>query len=90
VEVDRLVVASPSSLDDEALRSFARRALGPHGETVSVTALARADGRAVRLAMGAVRWACGQPGADWRLAVCLGLGRDGSSVALCLARGSGR
>lgn len=100
VEVDALVVAAPLVPTVEACRSLARRALGPHGAGIPALGVAVAGDRAdavagddaEALAMGAA--AVLEAAADtdamafggWELAVCVGVGRDGTTVALCLTR----
>ena len=91
-EVDALVVAAPLVPTAEACRSLARRALGPHGAQVPALGVAVAGDDAEVLAMGAaanLEAAAAMEGAaveDWELAVCVGLGPDGTTVALCLSR----
>jgi hypothetical protein len=84
VEVDWLIVAAPVAPAAEACRRFARRALGPHGLNVPVRGLAFGSHAADSLAGAAARSLDKDPAEGWRLAVCVGLGPDGRSVALCL------
>ncbi len=94
VEVDALCVAAPSAPTAEACRRLARRALGPHGSQVPALGVAVADVDAEALALAAAAFveAAAAVGArrrcaeGWALAVCVGLGPDGTTVALCLVR----
>jgi hypothetical protein len=100
VEVDGLCVAAAVAPTAEACRRLARRALGPHGSAVPVLAVAittdrteaigghRADAIATGAAAVVEAAAVGDGASveDWALAVCVGLGADGTTVALCLER----
>lgn len=98
VEVDRLIVAAPDVPTPEACRRLARRALGPHGLTVAVLTVAIESDDADVLARRAAD-SLAVPAADVSdpgvadgegLAVCVALGPDGRTVALCLDRQPGR
>jgi hypothetical protein len=89
VEVDHLVVAVPLIPPAADCRVFARRALGPHGADIPVLAVAFAVDDAATLAAQAAGVMQRRSATDWAMAVCVGLGTDGSTVALCLDR-SGR
>lgn len=100
VEVDALVVAAPLVPTTEACRSLARRALGPHGAGIPALGVAAAGHHAEAvasdgteaLAMGAAAVLEAAAAMDvmafggWELAVFVGVGRDGTTVALCLSR----
>lgn len=90
VAVDRLFVAAPIAPTAEAARRFARRALGPHGAEIPAIGLVIAGEQAESIASGAARAAQRLPAGDWELAVCVGLGPDGTAVALCLSRRAGQ
>jgi hypothetical protein len=103
IDVDALVVSAPLVPTAEACRGLARRALGPHGAGIPALGVAGAGDRAkavasdeaTALAMGAVAALQGatimaaSAVHSWELAVCVGHGRDGRTVALCLSRRPG-
>lgn len=89
-EVDRLIVAAAVAPTAEACRLFARRALGPHGLAVPVRGLTFESRHADTLANAAAEALEQDPAEAWRLAVCVGLGPGGRTVALCLDREPGR
>lgn len=86
MEVGALVKAARVVLDDESVRRFARRALGPHGAVVPVKSLAFEDGSAEAYADRAAEALSAGLIEGWALAVAVGLGDDGSTVALCVER----
>ena len=88
-----LCVAAPLAPTAEACRRLARRALGPHGSQVPALGVAVADVDAQALALAAaalveVAAASGEAPLpeSWALVVSIGLGPDGTTVALCLGR----
>ena len=88
IDVVGVVVAAPPPLTLHAAQRFARRALGPHGDTVRldlVVAEAGGGARLVELAADAARSIEDGDG----LWVAVGIGCDGTTVALCLERGRG-
>jgi hypothetical protein len=93
VEVDALCVATPLAPTAQACRRLARRALGPHGSQVPALGVAVADVDAEALALAAAAFMEAAAASDeaplpegWALAVSIGLGPDGTTVALCLGR----
>ena len=103
VDVDALVVSAPLVPTAEACRGLARRALGPHGAGIPALGVVVAgDGAKAVASDGAEALAMGAAAAlqaatimdasaleGWELAACVGLGRDGTTVALCLSRRPG-
>ena len=86
VDVSTLIVATSGPLDAEVLAGFARRALGPHGSSVrsrGLVAAPRAD--ADELAASAAAELSGDLSPDG-IGIAVGLGTDGTTVALCLGR----
>ena len=85
-DVTALVVATPSPLSEDAVRAFARRALGPAGERVAIEAVEASDPDAQRLASIAGSVAARRATSEG-VSVAVGIDPDGTSVALCLERG---
>ncbi len=89
VDVDHLVVASGTGISDDAVRAFARRALGSRGEQVTVAQVVAASGPAAALADSALATLGNDFVHGQGLAIAVGLAADGTTIALCVARGPG-
>lgn len=85
-DVERFVVATPVEVSQAALRSFARRALGPHGEDVPVAGFV-APGSAEALATTAAA-SLGTEPAKWRIGIAVGIDATGNTVAVCIEQHS--
>jgi hypothetical protein len=83
VDVGLMVVASPTPIADDRLASFARRALGPHGATVTIRSLVADATDAGLLADQATAAA---PALSGDIVLAIGLGLDGTTEARCLCR----
>lgn len=81
-DIDRLVVATSSSVSGATLRSFARRALGPAGEGVAIMSLV--GGGSADALSGLACTALEFEGTDVRTAIAVGLDADGTTIALCV------
>ena len=79
-DIDAIVVACPPPLEVDAVRRFARRALGPHGDAVASVALETEDDRDGLVA----RATRSRPGSARRW-IAVGITRDGTTVATCVA-----
>jgi hypothetical protein len=82
VDVDAIVVASTDASYDDALRRFARRALGPWGEEVPISIIRPDVPDADALARHAAREVTARM--SHRIGIAVGLGSDGTTVALCV------
>jgi hypothetical protein len=92
-DVVALVLACPEAVPPDVLRAFARRALGPFGETVPVASVAAegpaeriADAGAERLAAAGRDAAAGLVAPQDGVLVAVAVGADGTTVARCLGR----
>jgi hypothetical protein len=84
LEVGAMVVATRDVLAADVPASFARRALGPPGERVAVRALRSDEPDAARLAdLAAIELSRVGMARD-RIVMAVGIGPDGTTVALCL------
>lgn len=84
VDVTDLIVASPDPITTDVLAGFARRALGTRGADVCVSCLVRAAADAEALAAHAAAGMTEALRLTDGLGLALGLGSDGTTVALCL------
>jgi hypothetical protein len=87
IDVEAMVVASSGLVPEDVLGTFARRALGPEAQRVAVSGLTH-SGDADALADVAVRdIAAGSSLLGRGVGIAVGLGSDGTTVALCVWRG---
>jgi hypothetical protein len=86
-DVTLMVVACAPPIPEDAIASFARRALGPHGADVHVAGVAGTAADAEGLAaQAASELAARRTGEDSGcVGIAVGLGADGTTVACCLA-----
>lgn len=86
VAVDLLIIAARDEPSLAACATLARRALGPHGLETRTVGMAIASDGADELVADAVESLAAQEDSAWTLAVAIGVGTDGTIVALCARR----
>ncbi|CAN5617477.1 hypothetical protein BH24CHL9_BH24CHL9_04600 [soil metagenome] len=83
-DCEAMAVASPDTLAPGVLARFARRALGPHGDRMPVRGVPVLEPDADILAARAAAELAASGPLHEGVGIAVGLGADGTAVALCL------
>lgn len=86
-EVDYVAVGARQEPSHTTCVTLARRALGPRGQVTRTAGTAVDDDDPGRIAASVVQSLTDASAPAWTLAVAVGVGSDGTIVALCVRRG---